>query len=65
MKAGPESLAGHGGQVASRGPLSKWTCHWNSGISKYILFVPKVIHPMVLLTQAEPLGVMAHSVEEE
>lgn len=58
-KAGSESLAGHWEQAASRGALSKGTCHWNSGTVKYSLFVPKVIYPAELLTQPGSLGVVA------
>lgn len=63
-KAGPESLAGHRGQVASRGALSKGTCHWNSGMSKYVLFVAKVIQPVELLIQLGLFGAVAQTVEE-
>lgn len=63
-KARSESLAGHWGQAASKGALSKGSCHWNSGTGKYSSFVPKVIHPAELLTQPGSLGVVACTVEE-
>lgn len=50
--------------MVPRETLSKGAWHRNSGMSKNILFLPKVILPGELLSQPESLGIVAFTVKD-